>query len=85
MPQKSKDATQRTKRPGTIADLPAKPLKDKAAAVVVGGGSVGDDSQLTNICLQNALQKQQQSEQILTNVSKQMGDTAMAVIRNMRG
>ena len=84
MPQKSKDAKKRTSRPGKIADLPAKPLKDKAAAVVVGGGSVGGDAQLANIDLQNALQKQSQYVQMLSNISKQTGDTANAIIRNIK-
>ena len=84
MPQKSKDAKKRTKRPGKIADLPAKPLKDKAAAVVVGGGSVGDDAQLANIDLQNALQKQSQYVQMLSNISRQTGDSASAIIRNIK-
>ncbi len=36
MPQK-KDARKRTKKPGKIADLPAKSLKGKDAAKVKGG------------------------------------------------
>jgi len=44
---------------------------------------IGDDSQLANIDLQNALQKQQQTIQVLSNVSKMMHDTSMAVIRKI--
>ena len=44
---------------------------------------VGDDAQLANIDLQNALQKSQQSLQTMSNVSKMLHDTAMAVIRKI--
>jgi hypothetical protein len=46
---------------------------------------IGDDAQLANIDLQNALQKQQQTLQTMSNVSKMMHDTAMAVIRKIGG
>lgn len=46
--------------------------------------NIGDDAQLANIDLQNALQKQQQALQMLSNVSKSVHDTAMAVVRNIR-
>jgi len=52
-------------------------LKEKLA-------SVGDDAQLANIDLQNALQKQQQALQTLSNVSKATHDTAKAVLNNIR-
>ena len=45
--------------------------------------SHGDDAQLANIDLQNQLQKQQQIVQMMSNVSKLLHDTAMAVIRKM--
>ena len=45
--------------------------------------TVGDDAQLANIDLQNALQKMQQSLQMMSNVSKMLHDTAMAVIRKL--
>ena len=45
--------------------------------------SVGDDAQLANIDLQNNLQKQQQTIQMLSNISKVLHDTAMAVIRKI--
>ena len=51
-------------------------LEDKLA-------SIGEDSQLANIDLQNSLQKQQQLLQMLSNISKSLHDTQMAMIRNM--
>jgi hypothetical protein len=45
---------------------------------------LGDDAQLANIDLQNQLQKQSQMLQTMSNVSKLLHDTAMAVIRNLR-
>ncbi len=45
--------------------------------------SVGDDAQLANIDLQNCLQKQQQTLQMMSNISKMMHDVAMSIIRNM--
>jgi hypothetical protein len=47
--------------------------------------SMGDDAQLANVDLQNTLQKQQQTLQTLSNISKALHDTAMAVIRKMGG
>ena len=45
--------------------------------------AVGDDAQLANIDLQNALQKQQQTLQTISSVSKMLHDTAMAIIRRI--
>lgn len=45
--------------------------------------TIGEDAQLANIDLQNALQKQQQTLQTMSNVSKMLHDTAMAVIRKI--
>ena len=47
--------------------------------------TVGDDSQLANVDLQNMLQKQQQALQMMSNISKMSHETAMAVIRNIKG
>ena len=47
--------------------------------------SVGDDAQLANVDLQNMLQKQQQTLQMMSNISKALHDTAMAIIRKMGG
>jgi len=45
--------------------------------------AIGDDAQLSNIDLQNMLQKQQQTIQTMSNVSKTMHDTALALIRKI--
>jgi hypothetical protein len=45
--------------------------------------TIGEDAQLANIDLQDVLQKQQQTIQVLSNVSKMLHDTAMAVIRKI--
>ncbi len=45
--------------------------------------TLGDDAQLANIDLQNMLQKQQQTLQLMSNVSKMLHDTSMAVIRKI--
>jgi hypothetical protein len=47
--------------------------------------SVGDDAQLANVDLQNILQKQQQTLQMMSNISKMLHDTAMAIIRKIGG
>jgi len=47
--------------------------------------SVGDDAQLANVDLQNWLQKQQQTLQMMSNICKMLYDTAMAVIRKIGG
>ena len=41
----------------------------------------GEDARLANMELQNQLQRQQQTMQTMSNVSKMLHDTAMAVIR----
>ncbi|MFC1712147.1 hypothetical protein ACFL6S_00695 [Candidatus Poribacteria bacterium] len=46
--------------------------------------TVGEDAQLANIDLQNALQKHQQVVQMLSNISKMLHDTAMNIIRNLK-
>ncbi|MEO0814910.1 MAG: hypothetical protein AAFY60_18765 [Myxococcota bacterium] len=45
--------------------------------------SVGDDAQLANVDLQNMLQKQQQTLQMMSNISKMLHDTAMAIVRKI--
>jgi hypothetical protein len=47
--------------------------------------SVGDDAQLANVDLQNILQKQQQTLQMMSNISKMLHDTALAIIRKIGG
>ena len=45
--------------------------------------SVGEDAQMANLDLQNALQKQQQLLQMMSNMSKTMHETAMSIIRKI--
>ncbi len=45
--------------------------------------TVGDDAQLANVDLQNMLQRQQQTLQTMSNMSKVLHDTAMSVIKHM--
>jgi hypothetical protein len=47
--------------------------------------SLGDDAQLANVDLQNILQKQQQTLQMMSNISKMLFDTAQAIIRKIGG
>jgi len=47
--------------------------------------TIGDDAQLANVDLQNWLQKQQQTLQMMSNVSKTLHDTAMSIIRKIGG
>jgi hypothetical protein len=46
---------------------------------------IGDDAQLANVDLQNALQRQQQILQMMSNISKMLYDTAQSVIRKIGG
>ena len=45
--------------------------------------TAGNDAQLANVDMQNMLQKQQQTMQMMSQISKMMHDTAMAVLRNI--
>ena len=47
--------------------------------------SLGDDAQLANIDLQNMLQQQQQTVQVMTSISKLLHDTAQSIIRKIGG
>jgi hypothetical protein len=46
--------------------------------------AIGDDAQLANVDLQNALQEQQQTLQMMSNISKMLHDTVTSVIRQIR-
>lgn len=46
--------------------------------------AMGEDAQLANLRLQEALQKQQQTYQLISNVSKMLHDAARSVISNIR-
>jgi hypothetical protein len=58
-------------------------LDDRMLDAVSGGD--GDDAQLANVDLQNILQKQQQTLQMMSNISKMLYDTAQSVVRKMGG
>ena len=60
------------------ASLDAQELERELAAV-------GEDAQLASVDLQNILQKQQQLLQMLSNISKQLHDRAMSIIRKFGG
>jgi len=47
--------------------------------------TVGDDAQLANVELQDALQKQQETIQMLSSIEKMVYDTALGVIRKIGG
>jgi hypothetical protein len=47
--------------------------------------TVGDDAQLANVDMQNMLQKQQQTLDMLKIITKLLNDTALSVIRKMAG
>lgn len=47
--------------------------------------AAGDDAQTSQLMLQDALQKQMQTMQMLSNLSKSLHDTAKAIIDNMKG
>jgi hypothetical protein len=52
--------------------------------IVVLCNTAEENEQQANLDLQNALQKQQQTFQMMSNVSKMMHDTAKAIIQNMK-
>jgi hypothetical protein len=64
--------------PETVQGLAAeiKALEDKLL-------SVGNDAQLADVDLQNILQKEQQTLQMMSDISKELYDTAMSVIRHI--
>jgi hypothetical protein len=47
-------------------------------------GTVGNDAQLAQMQLQDALQKRQQVIQAMSNIMKMMNDTAKSIIQNMK-
>jgi hypothetical protein len=56
-----------------------------AERALKGVNAALDDEQLANVDLQNILQKQQQTLQMMSNISKMLFDTAMAIIRKLDG
>jgi hypothetical protein len=67
----------------TLTNGASDELDDRVLDGVAGG--TGDDAQLANVDLQNMLQKQQQTLQMMSNISKMLHDTSMAVIRKIGG
>jgi len=76
---------------GPISWEPGQPIETKAQLdayiknLEEKMSTVGDDAQLANVDLQNALQRQQQLVQMMSNISKMVHDTAMAIIRKIGG
>lgn len=81
-----------------ITDLPSTmKVDEEAMGRVLGGGdlgakldeweaslsSAGDDAQLANLDMQSMLQRQQQTLQTMSNVSKTLHDTSMSVVRKI--
>ncbi|GEM_PF-5718157 len=72
-----------------INDLPKDMAISKEELKATRGGSlnvlnaIGGDSSISNVDLQNTLQQQQQTIQMLSNVSKLLSDTSMAVVRKI--
>jgi hypothetical protein len=69
----------------TIATYDKKQLQASIASLEALIASLGSESEMASLNLQNALENQQGVVQMLSNVSKQLHDTARAVIRNMGG
>src|SRR5439155_21312866 len=70
---------------GPLRSMSCTELEDEIKKWEEKLNSIGDDAQLANVDLQNILQKQQQTLQMMSNISKMLHDTAKSVIRNMRG
>ena len=66
-----------------MSTVPAGELDAKIENLEEMLSTVGDDAQLANIDMQNMLQKQQRTLQLMSNVSKMLHDTALAVIRKI--
>ncbi len=68
-----------------LDDLPYSKEEMDAYAKSLEGqlSDASDDAQLANVDLQNALQKQQQVLQMMSNISKMLHDTAMSIIRKI--
>ena len=89
---RSSDGSWITVRNSSIVDSSDRPDLDRANGEELGRyvtdlerqlSTIGDDAQLANIDLQNMLQKQQQTIQMLSSISKALHDTVLAVIRKI--
>jgi len=71
------------KEPGAAA-----PVFQEVGALTLAvpdtSGSVGSDSQMMQLKLQDAMQKRQQAIQMLSNMLKAMSDTQSGIIQNMK-
>lgn len=65
-------------------DMTVDSVADELQRVVVLANTAEQNEELANIDLQDALQKQQQTLQTMSNVSKMLHDTAKAAINNIR-
>jgi hypothetical protein len=68
-----------------IEDLPKDQKISMEEMRMVLGGTLGDDSGLENVHLQNMLQKQYQTMQMMATPVRGLYDTAIATIRKMGG
>ena len=66
-----------------IEDLPEDHKISKDEMRKVMGGTLGDDSQLALVDLQNWTQKTQQTMTMMSQISRILHDTSMAVVRKM--
>jgi hypothetical protein len=66
--------------PRAMADL----LGRYATAAIARQAGLGDDKQMWQLKLQNAMQKQAQAYQVLSNIMKVFNDTAKSIINNMK-
>jgi hypothetical protein len=62
-----------------------KALADHISALEGGLQTVGDDAQLANVDLQNCLQQQQQTLQVISRMAKELHDTMTAIVHKMGG
>jgi hypothetical protein len=81
----------------TVAELQrastrGRELSEDELESVAGGGdfedqlnALGDDAQLANVDLQNALRQQQETLRMMSNISKMVYDTSQSVIRKIGG
>ena len=72
-----------------IEDLPKDmKISKKDMRKITGGALIGDfqylDAELSNISLQDAMNKQAESMQLMSNIQKSQHDTLKAIINNMR-
>jgi hypothetical protein len=93
--QAAKDYLAKCGRECDLGKFTSKDLKARLAGLkdnelrllqaLVFAETVGDDSQLDSIELQDKMQKQQQFIQTISNIMKSQHDTLKAIIQNLRG